>query len=253
MTFSPGGPAATRRSPVEWRLRLQRAMQLPTRCGHTYFSGSLGPGSMLVDLGAHRGAFASEVCARHACRCIAVEPDAELFAAIPERDGLTKINAAICRDSGDVTLYRTIDSEAGSLIDTGQSEASRVRVAGRRLDDLLAENRIGRIDLLKIDIEGAEEMLFDSIKDRTLYDVSQITIEFHDHLVERTSIESIIRRLESLGFLYINFAGGPDHADCLFLNLRALISKGHFRPILYVLVLKSYFALRRRAPAEGIS
>jgi hypothetical protein len=142
-------------------------------------------------------------------------------------------------------FYQDDNPESGTLIDTGQDRAKKLEVMCTRFEDILEEYGTGPIDLLKIDIEGAEKMLFDSTSNRTLARATQITIEFHDHLMKPAALQSIIQRLESLGFLYINFAGGPDHADCLFLNVRTLLAAFHVRATLYVLCLKTYFALRR--------
>jgi phenylalanyl-tRNA synthetase beta subunit len=60
-----------------------------------------------------------------------------------------------------------------------------------------------------VDIEGSEDLLFDSTSDYTLRRIHQITIEFHDFIPGSISSDKtarISRRLESLGFYCIPFS-----------------------------------------------
>ncbi|UNU23504.1 FkbM family methyltransferase [Microcoleus vaginatus HSN003] len=51
-----------------------------------------------------------------------------------------------------------------------------ISVDGITLETFLNNQRIELVDLLKIDIEGAEEAVFNSTSDATLCNVKQITI-----------------------------------------------------------------------------
>ncbi len=77
------------------------------------------------------------------------------------------------------------------------------------LQEFLARENIKEIDLLKVDIEGSEEPLFDSTPDDLLRKIRQITIEFHDFVpgsITTQTVNRILRRLESLGFRSIPFS-----------------------------------------------
>ena len=51
----------------------------------------------------------------------------------------------------------------------------------RRLDDVLREIGIDRVDLIKIDCEGAEADVFSTLPDEILNECQWIVGEFHDH------------------------------------------------------------------------
>jgi FkbM family methyltransferase len=62
---------------------------------------------------------------------------------------------------------------------------------------------LARIDLLKLDVEGAEYALLDAVAPDTLTRLGQLIVEFHDHCVPRFTprdTRRIIRRLEHAGF-----------------------------------------------------
>lgn len=61
---------------------------------HTVHPRYLGVQSQVLDLGANYGLFAKAITARFGCRCIAVEPSPEPFAAIAETPLISKLQAA---------------------------------------------------------------------------------------------------------------------------------------------------------------
>jgi FkbM family methyltransferase len=64
---------------------------------------------------------------------------------------------------------------------------------GITLETFLNTQRIELVDLLKIDIEGAEEAVFNSTRDATLCNIKQITIEFHDFVPGCISSEEVTK------------------------------------------------------------
>jgi len=71
------------------------------------------------------------------------------------------------------------------------------------IDGLFELFSLARIDLLKLDVEGAEYALLDVVAPDTLMRIGQLIVEFHDHCVPRFSprdTRRIIRRLECAGF-----------------------------------------------------
>jgi FkbM family methyltransferase len=114
----------------------------------------------IVDLGASVGLATLRLLASHpGARAIAVEADPELIprlranvAGLP----VTVVHAAIGSDSGERTFYRSdMDSWASSLDRTLPSQTP-VLVPALSLDELLDREGLERIDLLKLDVEGAE-------------------------------------------------------------------------------------------------
>ena len=64
------------------------------------------------------------------------------------------------------------------------------------LEKFCQEREIKAIDLLKVDIEGAELELFENFSIEFLEKIRQVTIEFHDHLNigDIPRIKSIIKK-----------------------------------------------------------
>jgi FkbM family methyltransferase len=127
---------------------------------------ALRPGSTFVDLGANEGYF-TVIGARlvgPTGRVLAVEPQKRLLPIIAEnltRNGLhnvTVLDIAIGGCEGQQELYLTSDTNTGA---SGLSRSERLtlaaqRVRVRRLEDVLREQEIYRVDFMKIDIEGSE-------------------------------------------------------------------------------------------------
>jgi FkbM family methyltransferase len=134
----------------------------------------------LGDLGANYGLFAKAITARFGCRCIAVEPSPEPFAAIAETPLISKLQAAAASKSGTVPFHIATDSVFSSLYPT--SNVVRViEVRAFSLPDLLDLVDARPVDLLKMDIEGAEIELLNSCPTTILQQIRQISVEFHDH------------------------------------------------------------------------
>ena len=69
----------------------------------------LGAQSQVLDLGANYGLFAKAITARFGCRCLAVEPSSEPFAAIAETPLISKLQAAAASKSGTVPFHIATD------------------------------------------------------------------------------------------------------------------------------------------------
>ncbi len=119
-----------------------------------------------------------------------------------------------------MNFFVALNSEASSFARTSDSDLE-ISVPTMRLDTFTRQQGIGRLDLLKIDIEGAEVSLLDSLPDSFLGNVGQIAIEFHDfcNLVKKEDVARLERRIKSLGFFSINFTKeSHGHEDHLFVN-----------------------------------
>ena len=175
--------------------------------GHTFLPTGLDRNSLVIDLGAHRGEFSREIRQRFGCRCIEVEANSELlsnhadmlWAAVAERDGVT-------------TLYLSENSEASSTLAYGHDRNGRVlAVPALSLKTIL--NGKASIELLKIDVEGAEIPVLLTTPPDVLRRCKQISVEFHAFcgLVSAASVVDAKTRLATLGFVEIDFtAWTPD-------------------------------------------
>ncbi|HTY24720.1 MAG TPA: FkbM family methyltransferase [Desulfomonilaceae bacterium] len=201
---------------------MQRAKSVDRRCFHTYLPGLLGPDSTVLDLGANKGEFSREMISRYSCRVFAAEPLSDLRASIALSPGLTLLPFAVGGRNGRARL-REFSTRCASLLyeKEGDILGSEKDVEVLDLRSVLEKIGGGSIDLMKVDIEGAEIEMFESASDADLRKCVQITVEFHDFIYPEQSrnVESIKRRLRGLGFLVINFS--LDNTDVLFVNAAA--------------------------------
>ncbi len=212
-----------------FRRSLERRLSIFFICGHTYWSGALGKDSVVVDLGANRGEFSFHAVATHGCRCHAVEPDPAMRAEIQNKAAgdprIKTYSFLICGEDSDRVPFKVYaDTSLNNMFLTDQEPGKVIHVQGKRFDTFLREAALSRIDLLKIDIEGAETLLFETASDESLLMTGQITMELHDFvpaLKMEKKVEKIIRRLQELGFSYYRFSW-PHHADVVFINPRRL-------------------------------
>ncbi|HYR07233.1 MAG TPA: FkbM family methyltransferase [Longimicrobium sp.] len=132
---------------------------------------SLPSGGTFVDVGANWGYFT--LVAAHAVgsagRVVALEPDPRVHAELAAnlaRNGIRNVAAlavAASDRAGEATLsgYAEADRNRGvsSLVAAPVGDAPSFAVRTTPLDDLLDEHGIDAVDLVKIDVEGAEELV----------------------------------------------------------------------------------------------
>lgn len=134
----------------------------------TFYKGLLSPGDACIDVGAHTGRHTLPMarCVTPGGRVFAFEPIpaiatelSEKLSASPDINRIVKLTqCALAEVSGeaDFTLVSTNPAYSGLLPRhyDREEQTQIVRVALRRLDDLIAE--IPSIRFIKVDCEGAE-------------------------------------------------------------------------------------------------
>jgi FkbM family methyltransferase len=169
---------------------------------------TLKPGSTVVDIGANIGAFAvlagSIVGPRG--RVIAFEPVAKTFERLKENvalNGLDNVDchcAAIDSREGTITLRvfgKSAFASAHGVNKIGDDGADET-VSCLTLDRVLKDFQIDRINLLKIDCEGSEHGIFETLSPDAAAQIDQIAMEVHP--IEGASTDRLKERLATLGF-----------------------------------------------------
>ena len=166
-------------------------------------------GWTVVDLGANMGFFTCQAAAAAPeIRVVSVEPLTPyreiLLKNISENrfDRVTVVAGAICGEPGQ-TIPLTVWYNAAGELKTGQvpPDAARVETInakGHTLPEVFALGNIGRCDLLKVDIEGAEYGLFEKITPALWLKISRVVMEVHKD--ETHSGREIVEILERNGF-----------------------------------------------------
>jgi FkbM family methyltransferase len=189
---------------------------------HTLLPRWLGPDAVVLDLGANRGRFTAGMHRRFGCRCIGVEAAGDLFAGLQAGERTEFHHFAVMGTAGTTTIYRGANDMAASALG-GQPAACEAAagelVPARRLDEFVAALALPRLDLIKMDIEGAEIAVFDSLSDDFLRRIPQWTVEFHDFcgLVPAAEVLRILARMRRLGFVVFKMSR-IGHQDTLLVQ-----------------------------------
>ncbi len=205
--------------------------ELTTLRDHSFFASALSAQSIVVDAGGNRGDFARGMSERFGCQVFVLEPVPELFESIAATaPNVRKFPCALTPESGAFRFNVARNPEANSLRALRPEETvGAIEVRGVSLGDFMREQGLDRIDLLKIDVEGAEIEILLRLEESVLACVKQITVEFHAHTLELLSnreeetrkVREVIARLRMLGFFRLN-RSSPFYIDVLFVNRKAL-------------------------------
>jgi FkbM family methyltransferase len=194
-------------------------MRLASVRGHHIWPAPLTKDSVVVDAGAHRGEFSAEIIRRFGCQCHLVEANPRLVETLIVARAESITAAALDARDGRGMLHVSENPEATGLFDAGSATIG-VEVETISLATLMQRLGIAKIDILKLDIEGAEFDLIASTPDQILQRINQITVEFHDFKPAfrgRGLFANARARLQSMGFDCCNLAFRT-HGDVLFLN-----------------------------------
>jgi FkbM family methyltransferase len=175
--------------------------------------GLLHSGGSFLDVGAHAGYFSLIAADRVGCdgRVIAVEPNPVAFAMLQAHVAANAIaHVEACRwglseRDGSLPLYvpRADSYRDYNATLLRRPEWTAVEIPVRRLDDCLDLWRVERIDLMKIDVEGAEPRVLAGGADHLSQGVIRhVMIEINGpRLVEAgSSPTALVDQLGMLGF-----------------------------------------------------
>jgi FkbM family methyltransferase len=167
-------------------------------------------GWTVVDLGANVGFFAVQAARRDpSVRVVAVEPVPAYVEVLKQnlvRNRLTNVHvlpAAICAHGTPrlpLDIWYTASGEPMMQwqIPGHAARVETIHVPGLTLAEVFETGHIERCDLLKIDVEGAEYELFESVPARLWKTISRIVMEVH--AVKGRAPEELTRTLVGHGF-----------------------------------------------------
>ncbi len=127
-------------------------------------------GFIFVDIGANVGAYSLFVAAKAgpSARILAVEPQPDVFDRLTyniRQNPFGTVKAVACAVAdkpGELTLFLDPRNKGESSVKiVGPSQAGTVRVPAVTLLDLLQQEGFTRVDAMKLDVEGAEDLILD--------------------------------------------------------------------------------------------
>ncbi|MBW7835265.1 MAG: FkbM family methyltransferase [Sphingomonadales bacterium] len=188
----------------------------------------LTPDSVVIDAGcSYEADFSRMMIERYGVKAYAIDP------TMKHRHALEKFEKensnhfiflpfAISAEDGVLTFHESRTNESGSLMNDHKNvrddEIISYEVRAMTLNSLLKHIGVANVDILKLDVEGAEYRLLDRVDRADLTPFKQIFIEFHHHAVPRYSeadTKRIVDRICSFGF---NKFSLDDHNYLLWQN-----------------------------------
>jgi FkbM family methyltransferase len=162
-------------------------------------------GWVVVDIGAHIGSY-TLLCAKNADIVVAVEPEPQNLMVLKNNIKLNDfrnvivVPLAISNSCFRTKLYRSNKKTDAHSIKLEQRNVSKLTgnpiiVNCIDLDTLKSKLRLPKIDLIKIDAEGAEAEILEGGK-QTLKDVKYVIIEVHSETVIQKAIENLLKDLD---------------------------------------------------------
>jgi FkbM family methyltransferase len=171
---------------------------------HTFFDEYFNDEIVIIDFGACKGDFTTQMDKQYKVKqAILVEASLKNFSQIPQKDTYVLYNRIVSKNQNQtVEFYEDENSPYNGSTMFNYFNGIKHEILTITLDEIIKENNITKIDLLKVDIEGSEYDLLNNIQDETYSKINQITVEFHDFLDKNLIPETkkIIEKLNSLGF-----------------------------------------------------
>jgi FkbM family methyltransferase len=189
-----------------WDARIMAEMYLD-RCYLNMFA-PLPENPVIVDVGGYIGDFSLYAAHELGARVVVYEPTPENYALLKENvalngleDRITSLNAGVGAADGSLTLNVTRGDGALHVSGFLYSDSSeQITVPSVSLCTVFAENALTRIDLLKIDCEGGEYDIIDSMTDPLFEQIDRIVFEYHTIPGYRDKLETVKKRLVSAGY-----------------------------------------------------
>jgi FkbM family methyltransferase len=170
----------------------------------------VGPSDVILDVGAHVGAFAIEAARRVPDgRVLAVEASLESFnylrvnRALNGADNLEVDHLALSDRQGMVMLYHDIGNWGHSI--TKRLSSRTERVPSETLAGYLNRKQVDRCDFAKLNCEGAEFPILLSSSAETLGRFRRLLVLYHTDLVPNQPVEALEGHLVATGFRLRHF------------------------------------------------
>lgn len=161
-------------------------------------------GDIVVDIGANVGVFSLLAASRGASHIYSYEPDIESFKMIKKNAEINKFkkisakNSAVTDKKGSVKLYLKYEDGGNTVTPNNQERESLPfqTITSLKLEDIFKNQKIEKIDFLKIDCEGSEGLIVKSTSKNVWEKIGKIAMEYHDNasILSHSEISKILKK-----------------------------------------------------------
>jgi len=176
------------------------------------YKDTFGTSSVVVDVGcADDPDFSIHMIDKYGLKAYGVDPTKKHEPALTRLEerfqGKFKhVPLAVSAMDGSITFHESVDNTSGSILaehsNIMKDEVNSYDVESVTLKSLIERIDKSDVDLIKLDLEGAEYELLNSVKKEDLAPFRQIYVEFHHHCTNHTigETEKIVNAIENFGF-----------------------------------------------------
>ena len=158
----------------------------------------------IIDIGAHIGLFSllvSKFCSDGKIFCF--EPIKENFDMLISNMNENKLNniipfnLAVTKNESEVKLFLNEDQSAHSIF---QKSSKEVTVKSISLENIFEKNNIDFCKVLKLDCEGAEYEIINSLPTQCFDKIENIVIEYHYADSKPELVKELISKIKKAGY-----------------------------------------------------
>lgn len=184
---------------------------------NSFLNNIVKDGDVILDVGASCGTFAHFCLKRNAKKVICLEPSISFDILNKTFDHrVERYNAALGKVDGYSQFYLTDQTTLNSFKIENQKKYDTDKLIGTpksttvkcvSLTSIIKESNVDKIDLLKMDIEGYEYDIFNSLSINDLSNINQVLVEFHHNENHKTQfiVDKLIDSGFDLKYLNLNF------------------------------------------------
>ena len=182
---------------------------------------SINNDDIIIDVGAHIGLFAlfaSQFCKNGKIFCY--EPIKENYKILIENIEMNQIqnifpnNLAVTKETSRVKIFLNDDQSGHSMFTQNKNF---VEVDSKSLSDIFIDNGIKECDFLKLDCEGAEYEIIESLPSDLFTKINKTAIEYHMVDTKPELLKQLINKLKLFSFSV--------HTRPLFVDIGFLFAK----------------------------
>jgi FkbM family methyltransferase len=168
--------------------------------------GSIDSPLVVIDIGANIGVFSVyAAAASRRTRVFAYEPVEDNYRLLSDNIALNGLEtqvhafkAAVAAKSGRRTIHLG-DTLSHSMVNLPSPASRSIDIDCLSLKDALAANSLDKVDILKLDCEGAEFEILYGAPDDCLGKIREIRMEYHNQNGAQDNIDALITFMQSKG------------------------------------------------------